>query len=493
MLDVSAAQAELARRSFLHYCRLIDPKYDTNAKHIRFLADLLERIERRELEQEKLILTVAPRTGKSRLLSRYASWLLGRNEDKSLLLLSASQTLSVRNSRWIRDDVLSERYPWKVTISEDSSSILNWRTSTGNEVRAFSSGSVLTGHSGSLAILADDIQPDAMSPLTRDALELWLRSVLESRRDPHCPLIILQNRWSTDDIVARLVDGPDGDSFQVINLEAICETRESDPLNRQLGESVWPERWPVELLEKKKRAVGNHVWESSYQGHPTPEGGRLIAVGLFKHYDLLPSAPQMEWNPLDHWYESPLERAKAVDDSFLRVTGIDTSGVATTTTSGSWNAWCTCMLDTRTGNIFVISVDRARNISFEELRSRVLGHLGTFTPDLCVVEDASQGGRLAESIRGASRTPVQLVEPRQSKEDRVIGILPLLEGGKIHIPTRAQWRGTFLKELSDFPASRTSDIVDAWCYAVTYCKFALARRRSDELFNRQMEQFSLFG
>jgi len=89
-----------------------------------------------------------------------------------------------------------------------------------------------------------------------------------SRRDPHCPLIILPNRWSTDDIVARLLDGPDGDSFSVINLEAICETLEIDPLKRALGESVWPERWPGELLEKKKRAVGNHVWESSYQGHP---------------------------------------------------------------------------------------------------------------------------------------------------------------------------------------------------------------------------------
>jgi len=117
MPDFEQVNNELAHRSFLHYLRLIDPKYDTEAAHIRFLADLLERIERGELEQEKLILTVMPRSGKSKLLSRYASWLLGRNEGKSLLLLSASQTLSVRNSRWIRDDVLSERYPWKVSIS----------------------------------------------------------------------------------------------------------------------------------------------------------------------------------------------------------------------------------------------------------------------------------------------------------------------------------------------------------------------------------------
>jgi predicted phage terminase large subunit-like protein len=219
----------------------------------------------------------------------------------------------------------------------------------------------------------------------------------------------------------------------------------------------------------------------------------LIAVSLFKEYDLLPTPPQIEWNPLWNSYVSPLETAKTVDESFLRVTGVDTSGVtATTNTSGGWSAWCTCMLDTTTGNIFVLAVDRARNVSFEELRLRVLAHLGTYNPDLCVIENASQGGRLGESILNASRTPVQLVEARQSKEDRVINILPILEGGRIHIPARAAWRDTFLKELSDFPASRTSDIVDAWCYAVTYCKFALARRRSDELFNQQMGAFFAF-
>ena len=153
-----------------------------------------------------------------------------------------------------------------------------------------------------------------------------------------------------------------------------------------------------------------------------------------------PAADRME-SALEYLCE-PLESAKTEDDSFLRVTGIDTSGVATTTTSGSWSAWCTCMLDTRTGNIYVMSVDRARNISFEELRLRVLAHLGTFNPDLCVIENASQGGRLGESIRGSSRTPVQLVEARQSKKNRVINILPLLEGGRIYIPSRGEIRSS---------------------------------------------------
>jgi predicted phage terminase large subunit-like protein len=481
------AEREMARRSLLDYCRLVDRKYDTEATHIRFLADLLERVERGE--SEKVIITIMPRSGKSKLLSRFSSWWLGRNEGKSLLLLSASQSLSVRNSRWIRNDVMSEAYPWDVSIDETSSSILSWRTSTGNEVRAFSVGSILTGQGGHL-ILADDIQADAMSIGTRDSLEAWLRGVLETRREPGAPLVVLQNRWSTDDIVARLTEGPDGDSFEVINIEALCESPETDVLKRPLGESVWPSKWPVSLLEKKKKAVGSGVWDAGYMGRPTVEGGRLIPVSLFNDYDVLPKPPQVQWDPLSHFYISPLEAARPSAESFVRVTGIDTSGVVADTSkaTGSWNAMVTCMLDSTTGDIFVVAMDRARNISFQELRTRVLAHLAMHGSDLATIENASQGGRLAESIRGMCRTPIQLVEARQSKEERVINVLPLLEGGKLWIPARAAWRNDFLKELGDFPASRSTDIVDAWAYAVAYCRLALARRRGDELFDEQIRR-----
>jgi len=202
-LDLDGASAELARRDLLTFCKRIDPKYDVTLKHVVFLADLLSRIESGEFGKEKCIVTIMPRAGKSKLLSRFSSWWLGRNEGKSLLLLSASQSLSVRNSRWIRDDVMSPRYPWKVSIDEDASSILSWRTSTGNEVRAFSVNSILTGQAAHF-ILADDVQADGMTGQTRDSLEDWMRAVLETRREPGAPMVLLQNRWSTDDIVRVL-------------------------------------------------------------------------------------------------------------------------------------------------------------------------------------------------------------------------------------------------------------------------------------------------
>lgn len=489
-LNPDGIAAEIARRDLLCYCRRVDDKYQT-PKHIEYIAGLLDKVERGETL--KLGLVAPPRFGKSRIVTRFASWWLHKEPNRHLLLVSASQTLSIRNSKWIRADVQSPEYPWPVTISEDTSSVLNWSTSAGSSVRALSIGTTITGLQADFAIL-DDVQADEMTPQTRDALEDFLRGTLETRLEPGAPVILINSRHGTDDIFARLVEnGEDADAWTSENLEAICETL-PDAIGRDIGESLWPQKWPVHLLEAKKLSVGQRVWESQYQGSPLPEHGRLIDVSLFKDYDVLPVAPQPQWDPIMHIYDSPLNAARPVTEGrFLTIVGIDTSGVTTTTTSGSWSAWVTCMMDCTTGDIFVTDMQRCRNVSFEELRRRVVAHLAKCNPDLVVVENASQGGRLAESIRGMTRCPVQLVEARASKEERVIAVLPLLEGGRMHIPARAAWRTDFLKELANFPAGKNSDITDAWAYAVNYCRMALARRRGDALFDAQVRALEAGG
>jgi predicted phage terminase large subunit-like protein len=326
-----------------------------------------------------------------------------------------------------------------------------------------------------------------MTPLTRDALEEFLRSVLETRLEPNAPTILINSRWSTDDIFARIQNSEDGDAWTCVNVEAVCETQ-PDPIDREPGESLWPERWSAELLQKKRKAVGDFVWESQYMGRPTVEGGRLIPVALLRDYDTLPTPPQPQWDPMALIYESPLDAARPAASWLIRVCGIDTSGVTTTTKSGSWSAWVTCAVDTVTGDIYIIGMERVRNVPFEDLRQRVLTHLVMHDVDLAIIEDASQGGRLAESLRRMCRTPIQLVQPRESKEQRCINVLPLIEGGKVHIRTRAAWRTDAVREWGDFPASAHSDATDAFVYALTYCKTAVARRRDDALWDEQLRQ-----
>ncbi|HEY1654077.1 MAG TPA: hypothetical protein VGF86_03065, partial [Candidatus Tumulicola sp.] len=77
---------ELARRSLLDYCELMDPTYE-RARHLEVLAQHLEALERREIR--RLIVSMPPRHGKSRMCSQFwPSWMLGRTPKQSLVLAS---------------------------------------------------------------------------------------------------------------------------------------------------------------------------------------------------------------------------------------------------------------------------------------------------------------------------------------------------------------------------------------------------------------------
>jgi phage terminase large subunit-like protein len=112
-----------------------------------------------------------------------------------------------------------------------------------------------------------------------------------------------------------------------------------------------------------------------------------------------------------------------------------------------------------------------------------------FNPVLTCIEHAAQGGRLAGDLQRSAPYPIQLIEPRQSKEERIISVLlPLLDAGKLHVPKAATWRNDFLRECADAPFGRYTDQADALCLAVGYARFAMNRRRSDDLFDEQIER-----
>lgn len=40
--------------------------------------------------------------------------------------------------------------------------------------------------------------------------------------------------------------------------------------------ALWPERWPLELMQARQAEVGPYNWASQYQGEPRPPGGRVF-------------------------------------------------------------------------------------------------------------------------------------------------------------------------------------------------------------------------
>jgi hypothetical protein len=71
-----------------------------------------------------------------------------------------------------------------------------------------------------------------------------------------------------------MADG--GRQWRIISLPAIAE--EDDALGLEPGEALWPERFPVPLLDDARLESGEREWAALYQQRPRPPEGSLFKV-----------------------------------------------------------------------------------------------------------------------------------------------------------------------------------------------------------------------
>src|SRR6185437_4884328 len=71
-----------------------------------------------------------------------------------------------------------------------------------------------------------------------------------------------------------------------VNIPALAIEGREDEFGREVGEALWPERWPEDLLLKKKQEIGSSAFDAQYQGDPVPAGGRtFLDAWMQRTYD----------------------------------------------------------------------------------------------------------------------------------------------------------------------------------------------------------------
>ena len=97
-------------------------------------------------------------------------------------------------------------------------------------------------------------------------------------------------RWHEDDLVGRLLDPPDdtaeGDEWQHIRLPALAE--DDDPLGREEGDPLWPERYGADALAALRVDVGPNDFAGLFQQRPVERGGGLFKSHWWRFVDELP-------------------------------------------------------------------------------------------------------------------------------------------------------------------------------------------------------------
>lgn len=221
----------------------------------------------------EFVFSVPPRHGKTELILHFIVWALKRNPSLNIAYLTYSAAQAQVKAR--RALVIAKAAGLelvKQTLSE-------WGTPKNELVLFTGINGAVTGKGFDIIIIDDPVKNrvEAESPTYRERHWDTMQSDLMTRLEPGGSICIIQTRWHEDDLAGRLTKGnldDDIDPWATINMPAI-DTVDGEEV------ALWPERWPLELLHRRRRRVGPYAWASLYQGRPTPRGSSVFQDPTF--------------------------------------------------------------------------------------------------------------------------------------------------------------------------------------------------------------------
>lgn len=481
---VSVSQVEAARQllslrkaqgSFVDFVKAINPDMTFAPFQIK-LMETLDALEKGTLGTKRVLITMPPRHAKSFIATvHFPVYYLARKANRNVLSTSYNQDLSKTFGRQVRDLArelfVGQAFP-DFKMSEESRAVDDWRTTMGGTYFATGIGGSTTGRAATLLILDDPVKAreEADSATQRNKTWSYYVSALTTRKQPEpdgtAPLeIVILTRWHPDDVAGRLMETEDwkeGD-WTHINFPAIIERNgklqrsvtdlpTDDPRYVPSGklstvapgkrhyyeteeEPLWGERFPLEELNKRKR-LDPREFASLYQQQPFIAGGNLIKQTWWQQYD----PREVNCQTIIISADTAFKKTEQSDYSVLMVLGTDQGG-----------------------DMYILDIIRNK-WDFPELKRacttlnakwRGKGLRGVY------IEDKASGQSLIQELRSQSGMAILPYKVVQDKVARLNAITPLIEGGRVFLPSSAPWLDDFLEEAQSFPSGKHDDQIDA--------------------------------
>lgn len=212
-------------------------------------------------------------------------------------------------------------------------------------------------------------------------------------------------------------------------------------MGRRLGEALWPDRYPVPVLLRRKQAVslalGSQVWDAQFQQHPKPRTGGMCLEDQWGTIVVADIPAATRW-----------------------VRGWD---LAATEDDGDWTvgALLGLMPDGRT---VVADVVRGRWNS-DRVRAEMRGAADHDPPGTHVElpQDPGQVGKDQgqQLVRHLAGHSARALPQTGSKTIRATPFSAQQQAGNVLLLEGAAWRTEFIAEHTAFPKGSHDDQVDA--------------------------------
>lgn len=425
---------------------LFQPVETGVAAHHLLLLQAFERTATRR--HGRLMVFMPPGSAKSTYCSVVApTYIMGKIPDRRIILASYGQDLARRHGRRARQVVKSPGFAsiFGCGVSASTSAADEWALTNGSEYLACGLLAGVTGNRAHGVVIDDPVRgrEQADSPTIRNKTWDAYNDDLLTRLIPGGWVVLVQTRWHEDDLAGRIlpknyagesgmIECRDGKTWEVINLPAQAE-RSDDPLQRKVGEYIWPEWFDAGHWDTFKRQA--RTWAALFQQRPRPdEGGIFKEAWTRDRYNVIPAA----CDTIVHSWDTAQKPGQLNDPSVM-------------------TAW---RFGRGAPGYHLADVFRDR-VDYPTLKRRVLAYAERDKPAAILIEDKSSGQSLIQDLRSSTTLPIIAIEPLGDKIFRANEVSAMVEAGIVRLPEAAHWLADYESELFGFPLVSNDDQVDS--------------------------------
>jgi predicted phage terminase large subunit-like protein len=394
-------------------------------------------------EIDRLWMSCPPRHGKTEQNTvRFAAHWLEVDPSQRIIVWAYSQALAEKFSRKIRRIVAS-----RMPLSKDRNSAGEWETSAGGGVWAAGIGVGITGMGADLILIDDPVKSraEADSQAYRDRVHESYIDDLVTRLEPGGAIVGTMTRWHDDDLQGRIRASEEGSDWEYLNLPAIAE--ENDPLGRAVGEALCPDRYPIDVLERRRKVLGRNFY-ALFQGSPKPAEGNAFKRAWFRYWVAEGDLYRLIGPP-----GQPDKIVRAVDCRVFCTVDLACS----TKTSADYTVIAVWAV-TPDSDLLLIDLVRDRIESPDVIRAAV-EIARRHRPAYLLVEANGMQLGVVQTMRRESLA-IRACKAHPDKLSWAQTAIVRTEAGQVWFPQRAHWLVEYEAELQSFPDGAHDDQVD---------------------------------
>jgi len=485
--NVAYIEAEKCRRSLLYFVQTFWPTVSNDEFkhnwHIDILCDelsqLAERVSQGLPKKHDLIINVPPGTTKTIICSiMFPVWCWVRWFWMRFITASYSAALSLESAEYSRDIIRSEKFRKlfpALEIKQDKDTKSNFRVQKreyysmppklGGNRFSTSVGGTLTGFHGHILIVDDPINPNqSVSKVELTNANRWIDQTLSTRKVDKAvtPTILIMQRLCQDDPTAHLLSKHKANIKHISLPGEIRDYRDKlkpkSLVKYYKDDLLDPVRMNWDVLKELREDLGEYGYASQIGQSPIPPSGGMFHVDRLTTIERLTSPANL------------VGQVRAWDKAATHDGGAYTVGLKLHKYS-----------DRR---FLVVDVVRGQ-WSSEEREAIILNTARADGGDVPIVieqEPGSGGKESAEAtIRNLAGFSVTPDRPTGDKVYRADPVSVQVNAGNFSL-LRADWNGSFIDELKNFPYGTYKDQVDALSMAFHYL---VAKKQVRVLFSRR--------